>query len=125
MTENVDHYHDILQENFYLLSRYLLPEDFLDTLLSDNVINMDEKEVIMNHFVNQNRRQRASKCFTFLIIDPHVFRRTLTCTRMFMLSWLEQSFYFIFYEFILVINILLSQYFCYLPWLYIVLQTSL
>ncbi|XP_052760528.1 uncharacterized protein LOC128203231 isoform X2 [Mya arenaria] len=62
-----DEHYEILQEHFYLLSRYLLPEDFLDALLSHNVINIDEKELIMNQYVNQNRRQRANKFIEILM----------------------------------------------------------
>ena len=53
-------YQETLQENFYLFCRYLVPEDFLEQLISEKILSLDDKELIMNQVVNQNRRQRAS-----------------------------------------------------------------
>ena len=54
-------FQDILTENYHLFSKYLVADDFVDTLLSKNVLSHDDREIICNHYVNQTRRQKASK----------------------------------------------------------------
>lgn len=54
-------YLETLQENYYLFCRYIVPEDFLEQLISEKVLSMDDRELITNQHVNQNRRQRTSK----------------------------------------------------------------
>ncbi|KAH3879299.1 hypothetical protein DPMN_003201 [Dreissena polymorpha] len=56
-------YHETLTENFYLFSKYLVPEDYIAELVSASVLTLEDREVILNHFVNQTRRQRASRLF--------------------------------------------------------------
>ena len=54
-------YQDILTEHYLLFSKYLFAEDFVDELISKAVLSPNDKEIILNQFVNQSRRQRASK----------------------------------------------------------------
>ncbi|XP_052261106.1 caspase recruitment domain-containing protein 10-like [Dreissena polymorpha] len=60
-------YHETLTENFYLFSKYLVPEDYIAELVSASVLTLEDREVILNHFVNQTRRQRANRFIEVLM----------------------------------------------------------
>lgn len=60
-------FQEVLTDHFYLFSRYLIPEDFIDQLVSENVLTLDDKEVITNHYVNKNRRQRTNQLIEILM----------------------------------------------------------
>lgn len=54
-------YQDVLTENYHLFSRYLYAKDFIDELIGKSVLSPNDKDLITNPFINQTRRQQASK----------------------------------------------------------------
>ena len=54
-------FQDILTENYHLFSKYLIADDFVDILVSKNVLSQDDREIIFNHYICQTRRQRTGK----------------------------------------------------------------
>jgi hypothetical protein len=71
MCDSEENYQDILQKNFYLFSRYIVAEDFLEQLISEDVLTVDDKEVITNKCIHHNRRERASKSLFSINILAH------------------------------------------------------
>ncbi|XP_053392748.1 caspase recruitment domain-containing protein 11-like isoform X3 [Mercenaria mercenaria] len=67
MSDVDDNYQDTLQKNFYLFSRYIVAEDFLEKLISEDVLTIDDKEVITNKCIHHNRRERANKLIEILM----------------------------------------------------------
>ncbi|XP_060604546.1 caspase recruitment domain-containing protein 11-like isoform X3 [Ruditapes philippinarum] len=67
MCDSEENYQDILQKNFYLFSRYIVAEDFLEQLISEDVLTVDDKEVITNKCIHHNRRERANKLVEILM----------------------------------------------------------
>lgn len=70
MDEDKETYQDILQKNFYLFSRYIVAEDFLERLISEDVLTFDDKEVITNKCIHHNRRERTSKSYSLVLLTP-------------------------------------------------------
>ena len=65
-------YQDILTQNYHLFSRYLIAEDFISELIGKEVLSTNDKEHITNPYVNQTRRQKASK---YPVRYPYLRRR--------------------------------------------------